>query len=342
MFHKRLEVRVVRIGIIGAGGMGAVHAQAWRAAGADVVGVYSKSLEAAQRLASVVGGTACSSAAELLERVDVVSICTPTPTHLEFTRLAASAGKHVVCEKPIALRVQDAQLMIAACQTAGVRLYIGHVVRFFPQYRLALETVLGGSLGDPGVIRLKRAAFQPRKASDNWFLEESQSGGMIVDLMIHDFDYARAIGGRVERVFARSARAIKPDTPTDYALVTLRFACGAIGLVEGGWAYPQGVFRTGFDIACSDGLIEWSSDASSTALPFLENTVQDVSEVGLPLSILAEDPYVTQIKHVKQALETNTPFAVTPEDALEALRIALAVRQSLETGRVVRLEELPS
>ncbi len=332
----------MRIGIIGAGGMGAVHAQAWRAAGADVVGVHSKSLEAAQKLASGVGGTAFSSAAELLERVDVVSICTPTPTHLEFTRLAASAGRHVVCEKPIALTVQDAQSMIAVCRTAGVRLYIGHVVRFFPQYRVALETVLGGNLGELGVIRLKRASYQPRKATDNWFLDESKSGGVIVDLMIHDFDYARAVGGPVERVFARSARAIKPDSPTDYALVTLRFASGAIGLVEGGWAYPQGVFRTAFDIACSDGLIEWSSDASSTVLPFLEGAVRDESEVGLPQSILAEDPYLTQIKHVKLALETNAPFLVTSEDALEALRIALAARQSLETGSTVWLEKVAS
>ena len=332
----------MRIGIIGAGGMGAVHAQAWRAAGADVVGVFSKALDSAQKLASSVGGTAFASVAELLEGVDVVSVCTPTPSHLEFTRLAAGAGKHVVCEKPIALTVQDAQSMISACQMAGVRLYIGHVVRFFPQYRAALETTSSGSLGSLGVIRLKRAAFQPRKTTDNWFLDESQSGGMIVDLMVHDFDYARAVGGPVERVFARSARAVNPESPTDYALVTLRFASGAIGLVEGGWAYPQGVFRTGFDIACSDGLIEWSSDASSTVLPFLENAVQDMSEVGLPLSILAEDPYLTQIKHVKLALETNTPFAVTPDDALEALKIALAAKQSVKTGKAVGVAEVAS
>lgn len=330
----------MRIGIIGAGGMGAVHARAWQTAEADVVGVYSRSLGAAQELAAGVGGSAFLSVAELLERVDVVSICTPTPTHPEFTRLAASAGKHVVCEKPIALTVQDAESMISACQTAGVRLFIGHVVRFFPQYRAALETVLNGNLGNLGVIRLKRAAFQPRKSRDNWFVDEARSGGMIVDLMVHDFDYARAVGGPVECVFARSARSLRPDSPSDYALVTLRFVSGAIGLVEGGWAYPQGVFRTGFDIAGSDGLIEWSSDASSTVLSFLEKSVQNESEVGLPQNILAEDPYATQIKHVKLALETNQPFLVTPEDALEALRIALAARQSLETGHVVRLEEV--
>jgi predicted dehydrogenase len=282
-----------------------------------------------------------SSVAELLERVDVVDICTPTPSHLEYTRLAASAGKHVVCEKPIALNLSDAQAMMDACRTANVRLFIAHVVRFFPQYRAAKDACSSGQIGDLGVIRLKRAAYRPQIQGENWFLDDSKSGGMIVDLMIHDFDYARWLGGDVERVYARSARGIRPDSPGDYALVTLRFKSGAMALIEGGWAYPKGVFRTAIDISGMDGLIEWNSDASSTLRPFLENTVlEGVPDVGLPVSILAEDPYETQIRHVKHALETGAPFLVTPQDALEALRIALAARRSLEMGRAVRLEEV--
>jgi predicted dehydrogenase len=331
----------VRVGLIGAGGMGAVHAQAWRAAGAEVLAVLSRNPDSASSLAAHVGAQTVSSVAELLERVDVVDICTPTPFHLEYTVLAARAGKHVVCEKPIALTISDAQAMIDACQTANVRLVIAHVVRFFPQYRAAKETVSSGQIGDLGVIRLKRAAYQPQAQGENWFLDATKSGGMIVDLMIHDFDYARWLGGDIERVYARSARATTPSSPGDYALVTLRFTSGAMALIEGGWAYPKGVFRTAIDIAGTDGLIEWNSDASSTLRPFLENTVLDgVPDVGLPVSILAEDPYETQIRHVKHALETNTPFLVTPQDALEALRIALAARMSLQTGRVVKLEEV--
>jgi predicted dehydrogenase len=344
----------VRVGLIGAGGMGQVHAQAWRAAGADVAAVFSSGADSASRLAAQVGARAVSSVAELLETADVVDVCTPTPSHLEYTLLAASAGKHVVCEKPIALRLEDASAMIEACQTANIRLFIAHVVRFFPQYRAAQETVSSGQIGDLGVIRLKRAAYEPRMAGDNWFLDESKSGGLIVDLMIHDFDYARWLGGEVERVHARSARATMPSSPSDYALVTLRFKSGAMALIEGGWAYPKGVFRTSIDIAGTDGLIEWNSDASGTLRPFLENTAlarktapdgllalpDGVPDVGLPLGILAEDPYETQIRHVKHALETNAPFLVTPQDALEALRIALAARMSLQTGRTVKLEEV--
>ena len=330
----------MRIGIIGAGSMGQVHAAAWLEAGAQVVAVNSGSLESALWLAAQYGARVCSSLAELLEHSDVVDLCVPTHLHHAMTLEAASAGKHVVCEKPIALEIGDARAMIAACEQAGVRLFIAHVVRFFPQYRAARDHVQSGQIGNLGVIRLKRAAYQPRVSGENWFLDSQKSGGMILDLMVHDFDYARWLGGPVAQVFAKSARASRTDSPTDFALVTLEFESGAMAQIEGGWAYPAGVFRTGFDIAGSSGLIEWSSDDTNTIKSFLEPTNSGVAEVGLPLSILAEDPYLTQIKHVKQALETRTEFLVTPTEALEALRIGLAAKRSLETGRSISIAEV--
>jgi predicted dehydrogenase len=254
-----------------------------------------------------------------------------------MTLQAAAAGKHVVCEKPLALTLEQGEAMITACERAGVRLFVAMVVRFFPQYRAAQQLVAGGQLGSLGVLRLKRAAYQPRKEVDNWYLDEARSGGMVVDMMIHDFDYARWLAGPVARVYARSARGQVPASPGDYALVTLRFASGAIALIEGAWANPPGVFRTGFDLAGSAGLIEWSSDEPVTLRTFLEPRPGEAAAVGLPLAPLAEDPYTTQIKHVHRALVTGEPFAVTPQDALEALRIALAARESLKSGRVVRL-----
>ena len=158
---------------------------------------------------------------------------------------------------------------------------------------------------------------------------------MVTDLMIHDFDYARWIGGEVARVYARSVQGIWKDAPGDYALVTLRFKSGAMALLEGGWAYPQGIFRTALDIAGNEGVIEWSSDNSAPLRHFLERDPDPSSAVGLPITAQGEDPYELQLRHVKHALETGTTFLVTPEDALEALRIALAARQSLLTGRAV-------
>lgn len=330
----------MRIGLVGTGSMGYVHAGGWRKAGAKLVGIVSQSSETAARLADEYGATVFDSYEELLTAVDIVDLCVPTDLHRDMAIQAAQAGKHIFCEKPIALSVEDARAMISACTKAGVRLFVGMVVRFFPQYREAQKLVQAGQLGDLGVIRLKRVAYVPREGQTSWFADESRSGGMLVDLMVHDIDYARSLAGEVSRVFAKSVKQHNPDALGDYALVTLRFENGAMALIEGGWAYPLGVFRTGLDIAGSKGVIEWASDQTEPIHTFLKPTEQDIAQVGLPPTTLAEDPYTTEIKHFCAALEQGHPFDVSPEDATAALNIALAARESLRTGRSVAVETI--
>jgi myo-inositol 2-dehydrogenase / D-chiro-inositol 1-dehydrogenase len=331
----------MRVGIVGAGSMGRAHAAGWRAAGAELVGVVSLRGASARDLALAHDARAFPDLDALLPVVDVVDLCVPSDLHHPMTLRAAAAGKHVVCEKPIALSVADAQAMIDACQRAGVRLFIAHVVRFFPQYRTAAEAVRAGHVGRLGVMRFQRVSTPPRPGGSSWFADEARSGGMICDLMVHDFDYALSLAGPVARVFARSVRRVHPDSPRDYALVTLSFESGAMALVEGGWAYPSGVFRTGFDLAGSDGLIEWDSDSSESIRRYLLPTGPgEAAEVGLPLTVMAEDPYTTEIKHVHDALVHDRPFAVTPQEATAALRVGLAARASLRSGRSVAPAEV--
>lgn len=221
--------------------------------------------------------------------------------------------------------------MIAAAQRAGVRFFVAMVLRFFPQYRLTRDLVAQGRIGEVGVIRLKRVSYTPQKAGDNWYLDHARSGGMMVDLMVHDFDFACWLAGDVTRVYAKAAG-------DRYALATLRFASGAMALIEGGWANPPGVFRTAIDVAGTAGAIEWSSDATATIRTYLRQPEGAAGEVGLPLSPLAEDPYTAQLKHAYEAIRTGAPFDVSPEDALRALRVALAAKESARTGRSVSLE----
>jgi predicted dehydrogenase len=134
---------------------------------------------------------------------------------------AALAGKHVICEKPLALTLPDAQAMVGACAAAGVRFFVGMVVRFFPQYRAAKELVAQGRIGQPGVLRLKRVAYLPMKPCDNWYIDETRAGGIVIDLMIHDFDYARWVAGDVERVFARGNQGA--GGPVRYVQAIIRF-----------------------------------------------------------------------------------------------------------------------
>jgi predicted dehydrogenase len=321
--------------------MGQVHLTAWQAAGAKITALHDQNSEHAAQLAAQHQCQACN-LKQLLELVDVVDICLPTPQHLEFTVAAAKAGKHVLCEKPMALTLEDAKTMLETCEKAGVRLFIAHVVRFFEQYQTAAASIARGEIGSLGTMRLKRAAYQPAKEGDNWFLDETRSGGVALDLMVHDFDVANwfataAKAGRVTRVFARSTRSLDPNAKGDVVLATLRFENGAIAHLEGAWVYPKGIFRTGFDVAGTDGVLEWRSDDSVNVQSFLPTVTTGIAAVGLPVLSGGADPYHLQIAHVKHALETNTPFLVTPQDALLALRLGLAVRESLRSNQVVNI-----
>jgi predicted dehydrogenase len=333
---------MMRVGIVGAGSMGNAHAPAWKHLankGAELVGIHAARADSAQKLASQYGVKTYSSYDDLLADVDIVDICVPTDLHREMTVRAAQASKHVLCEKPIALSVEDGRAMIDACEKANVRLFIGQVLRFVSQYASAQAVVASGQIGTPAVIRLTRDAYQPRKATDNWFVDESRSGGMILDLMIHDYDYARWIAGDVKRVFAQSVRSIRPDAPGDYALVTLRFVNGAIAHIQGGWAYPPGFFRTSMDIAGTAGLLEWSSDNTEPIHTHLAvPPKQEAAEVGLPPSLELETPFDIEIRHFYNAVVSDKPFSVMPQDALAALQIGLAVRESLKTGHAITID----
>lgn len=333
---------MLRVGIVGVGTMGSLHAAAWAATPATIGGFFALDQPRAEALALEHNARAFWGYEELLENVDVVDICTPTYLHHHMAIHAAQAGKHVICEKPLALSIANAQAMIDACAAAGVKLLVGHVVRFFPEYALAKASVDRGDIGRVAVTRLKRVNFQPMRSTGNWFLDPEKSGGMIVDLMIHDFDYARWLNGEVETVFAHSVRTKDPNAAGDYCLAILTHKNGALTHVEGGWAYPPPTFLTAFEIAGEHGLIEHpvrNSIAVSTQL--MQREGGPVAEVGVLSSPMDESPYTTEIKHyydiLTGALETPR---VTAEDGLEALRLALAVEQSARTGRPVRVEEV--
>jgi predicted dehydrogenase len=332
----------MRVGIIGAGFMGSTHAAAWAETPADIVGVVAETEEAAAGLAAQYQTRVYPRLTAMLPDVDVVDICTPTHLHAEMALAAAAAGKQIVCEKPLARTVEQGQAMIAAARAAGVKLLVAHVVRFFPEYALARRLVADGQIGRPGVVRLARGSFRPKKPLGNWFLEEAKSGGLLLDLMIHDFDYARWVAGEVVSVFARSIGSTHADAPVDYGLAILRHRGGALSHVAGAWAYPPPTFRTALEIAGDGGLIEFDSAATAPIEPLLRAGGEgDAPDVGLPSSPVRESPYTTQIKEFYAALAGDAPVRVTAEDGLAALQIALAAAESAHSGQPVRLAPLP-
>ncbi|MBK8023602.1 MAG: Gfo/Idh/MocA family oxidoreductase [Chloroflexi bacterium] len=333
---------MLRVGIVGTGGMGTIHAAGWLQTPATLAGFFSMDPPRAQALAQQTGAQVYDSLQALIADVDVVDICTPTDLHHPMIMACAAAGKAVVCEKPLARLYAQGVEAVEACEKAGVPLLIAHVVRFFPEYAAAKTIVDAGEIGQVAVVRLTRASFQPKPAPEaNWFIDPARSGGMMLDLMIHDFDYARWLAGEVVSVYARGVRARTPDAPEDYALAILKHANGALSNVEGAWAYPPPMFRTALEIAGSTGLIEHPAGSSGPIDFYPKRTASgDVPDVGLPRSAVHETPYTTEIKHFYEVLVNGATPRVTARDGLAALRIAQAAIQSAETGQEVRIESI--
>jgi predicted dehydrogenase len=132
---------------------------------------------------------------DLLGACDVVDVCAPTHLHREVVEATAAAGRPVICEKPLARTVEDGEAMIAACRAAGVPLFVAHVVRYINEYVAAKEAVEAGRVGRLAVVRLRRESSRPNKPADHWFFDPGKSGGMMMDLLVHDYDYARYLAG---------------------------------------------------------------------------------------------------------------------------------------------------
>lgn len=328
----------MRVGIVGVGFMGSTHAAGWAETGAELVGCLAETVDEARPLAEQCGLKIYRNLASLLEDVDVVDICTPTHLHAQMILQTAAARKDIVCEKPLTRTYAEGQQAILACQRAGVRLLVAHVVRFFPEYALAQQSVAQGQIGKPGVVRLSRGSFRPKKPVGNWFLDEAKSGGILMDLMIHDYDYARWISGEVESVYAKKVSTGHPDASVDYGLVILKHASGALSHVAGAWAYPPPTFRTHIEIAGDAGLIEFDSDETAPIRNLILRTNQGgVPDIGLPSSPTSESPYTTQIKEFYRALAEGAPVRVSAADGLAAVQIAEAALESARTGRSIRL-----
>lgn len=331
----------MRVGIIGVGFMGSTHAAGWAETGATLAGFLAETAQEAQPLAKQYGVKVYPDLKTMLADVDVVDICTPTHLHHEIALEAAAAGKHIICEKPLARTVEQAQAMVNACRKAGVQLLAAHVVRYFTEYALAKASVAAGEIGKPGVIRLSRGSYRPKKPAGNWFLDEAKSGGILMDLMIHDYDYARWIAGEVESVYAQKVTQKHPQAPVDYGLVILKHRSGALSHIAGAWAYPPPTFRTHIEIAGDRGLIEFDSADTAPILNLIQKAPGEAPDVGLPSSPVSESPYTTQIKEFYAVLRGEKKARVSAEDGLAAVQIAQAAIQSAESGAPVTLEPLP-
>lgn len=336
-----------RIGIIGAGAIARTHAdRIKKMPGIELAGYYDIFPEAAQRAVEQYGGQVYDALDALLGDVDFVDICTTANAHREPVLAALEAGVPAIVEKPLARHLADCYAIVEAQARTGTPLFVAQVVRFFPQFAAAKAALERGDIGAPGVIRTVRGGSPPggggwgsAGSARSYYNDFDKSGGVILDVAIHDIDYHRWCFGEVERVFARGLM-FAGKNPKDHALITLRFANGAIGHIEGSWAYPPGLWRTRIEIAGTDGIVEWDSLDQQPVEWRVQPDPESAPSSGAASPLAdADDPYYREIAHFIDAVERGVTPSVTAQDGLMAVKICLAAIESERRGEAVRVDE---
>lgn len=332
----------IGIGVIGLGRMGSVYASfvAAQAADARLVAVADSRPEVLQPYAER-GTQTYTDYHDLLndKAIDAVVVVTPTHTHLEVVTAAADAGKNIFCEKPAALTLAETDAIIAAVEKAGVMFQVGFMRRFDRGYAAAKQQIDNGAIGDPVVIRsIGRDPFRTSLEYAN----PAVSGGLILDMGIHDFDLLRwLMGDKIQRVYTEWASLVYPELldvgDVDNAMINVRFEKGGLGNVE--------VSRTahyGYDIQTNV-----IGTKGALQIGYLQHTpVLLLNREGARHDVVPHFPerfgpaYTAQIDHYIQCLREQKAPSVTPQDARAALQAAIAATRSQHEGRVVYVSEI--
>jgi predicted dehydrogenase len=327
--------------IIGTGGMGGHHAMGLREnPDVELVWAVDLDLPRAEKLAAATGARATASMDEALAdpNLDAVLIALPTSLHRMATEAAARAGKHVFCEKPIARTSEDGRAMVAACETAGVTLMIGHVVRFFPEWARAKEIIDSGELGQVAMVRATRTN-PPVQERSPWFADVEKNGGVVLDLMVHDLDTLCWIFGDVERLFAHGLTYTPAQPKRDYAIASVRFRNGVIAHIESSWAHST--HRTAFEITGQKGLISYNSEKAATLT--IERNVALTDNLDRPARVYTKPavigPHYRETRHFIHCLKTGEPVLIDGNDGVRAITLANAALDSMRTGKPVFFNE---
>ncbi len=333
----------LHFGILGAGRIGPVHAEtlAFRLPEAEILAIADLNREAAQAVATRCNiPTVAVSAEEIFadKRIDAVLICTSTDTHADLIVKAAQAGKHIFCEKPVSLSLEKIDSSLAAVDKAGVRLQVGFNRRFDSNFMRVRQAVASGEIGKPSLIHIISRDPAPPPIS---YLRPS--GGIFLDMMIHDFDMARYLmGEEVEEVYASGGVLIDPafkgEDDLDTALVVLHFQSGAIGTIDNSrkavFGYDQRV-----EILGSKGKIASENRYPNQVVVSGEKSVY----TDLPLNFFMQrytESFALELQQFVEAVLEGKPIPVTGADSRVPVVMALAARKSYAEHRPVRLAEV--
>jgi myo-inositol 2-dehydrogenase/D-chiro-inositol 1-dehydrogenase len=334
-------VAPLRIGVIGVGRIGRMHAEliAHQIPGAALGAVYDAYEPAARDVAAELRVPAAATAGEIFDSdLDAVAICSSSDTHVDLLVAAAEASKAVFCEKPVSLDLAELDRALRAIDAAGVPFQIGFNRRFDPAHASVREAVVSGAIGEPHLVRV--SSRDPAPPSPDYV---KTSGGLFLDMMIHDFDMARFVtGSEVVEVFARGAVRVEPwfaqARDVDTALVTLVHADDCLTAIDNSrraaYGYDQRV-----EVFGSAGMAASHNPHAHTGSVI---TADGERRPPNPYFFLERylPSYVREWQAFVEAVKTGTAPPVSTSDARAPLVIGLAALRSLDEGRPVRLEEV--
>ncbi len=333
----------LRMGLIGAGRIGKLHAEnlASRISGAQLVGVADVQLAAAQEVAKRHGvATAVADYRDLLEdpQVEAVAVCSATDTHAQIVQDAALAGKQIFCEKPIDIDLERIDLTLEAVEKAGVKFQVGFNRRFDSNFSKAREMVASGKIGKPHLLRITSRDPEPPPVE---YIKAS--GGIFLDMTIHDFDIARyLLGTEVTEIYAVGVvlvdQAIEEAGDIDTAVITMQFENGAIGTIDNSrravYGYDQRV-----EVFGSEGMVAVSNKTPDTLVYSDGQGLHSAKPLYFFLERYYES-YLAEMREFVEAVLNDIQPPVLGSDGRQAVVIGLAAKKSLDENRPVLLREM--
>jgi myo-inositol 2-dehydrogenase/D-chiro-inositol 1-dehydrogenase len=335
-------MRKINIAVIGTGRMGSVHTRnlARLIPEADLVAVCDIRLEVAQAVADELGiQRVIKDYHELLEDKDIeaILIATSTDTHAFIMKDVAAAGKHIFCEKPLALNLADIDAALAAVGKAGVKLQVGFNRRFDKSFQRVREIVASGEIGHPCILRITN---RDPELPDMEFLRVS--GGMFLDMTIHDFDMARFQVGEVEEVYATGSVLIEPALKEfgdiDTNVVTLKFANGAVGAIDNSRQAVYG-YDQRLEVFCTNGTAMADNEAESTILKGDPDGFHSARPPHFFMQRYAPC-YVDEVRQFLECVRDDKPTPVTGQDGRAAVVLGYAAWKSFRENRPVKVSEI--
>ena len=336
-------MKKIKIGVIGAGRIGKVHV-ATLAIGvpeAEVTAITDTDKDKAVSLADAYGiKTIAGDYKEIINNPDVeaIVICSPTDTHAKYIIEAARAGKHIFCEKPVDLSLEVIQSALDAVKKAGVKLMVGFNRRFDNNFVKMRQMVEEGKIGDPHILKITSRDPAPPPAEYS-----AVSGGMFIDMTIHDFDMARYIvGSEVTEVYTKATVLVDPEIgkagDVDTAIITLTFENGAIGVIDNSRKAVYG-YDQRLEIFGSKGMVNVDNNYPENHRYYSVDGVHK----SLPLNFFMDrytEAYANEMKAFCKALSSNSELPVSGKDGLISVAIALAAKKSYMESRPVKMSEI--